>query len=467
MIRFFPQKIANKGIIIYLISLAAVSILFFKHAMGITYILLGLMWVIGFFTLSSTATKRWASLSPKRFCSTVFWVAFAIRVAWVIFSYFFYISKTGQPFEFGAADAVGYHEEAKWLSQHGWETAFNYWGSRGGYSDVGYPFWLTVVYSIFGPSIIVERIIKCILSSFTCILIFKLARRNIGEFPARMAAIFCTFIPNLIMYCGMHLKEIEMIFLTVAFIERADFLFREKHYTFWNILIPFFLGISLFFFRTVLGIAALFALITALVFLPKREMKSRAKRSLLITWCAIGFIALAGGTIANEVEGVWERRDQDQERKRSEQTSRGNQWAKYATATVLAPIEFIMPLATMVDTDEQYNQQMLSGGNYVRNFFGVFVLLALMISIFRKKEWRSLSLIGAFTVMYLLIVGKSGFANSERFLLPTLPFLLILTAYGISNIEKKDMRYVSLWMYIVPVLEIGWAYFKLGSRGIL
>lgn len=466
MIPYFPQKIAKKGILIYFISLAAVSIAFIKYAMGIEYILLGIMWVTGFFLLSSYCSKKWARMPIRKFTWTIFVIALVLRLAWVIFSYFFYISKTGQPFEFGAADAMGYHNEAKWLAEAGWKTAFQYWGSTGGYSDVGYPFWLTIVYSIFGPSIIVERIIKCILSAFTCILIYRLARRNISEFPARMAAIFCTFMPNLIMYCGMHVKEAEMLFLTVAFIERADFLLRKKHYTFWNILLPFLLGISLFFFRTVLGIAAFFSLLTALVFLPDRAIRSGTKRALLISWCAIGFISLAGGTIASEVESVWNRREQDQERKRYEQTSRGNQWAKYATATVLAPMEFIMPLATMVDTDEQYNQQMLSGGNYIRNFFGVFVLLALVIAIFRKKEWRSLSLIGSFTIMYLLIVGMSGFANSERFLLPTLPFLLILTSYGISNIEKKDMKYINLWMYIVPILEIGWAYFKLGSRGL-
>lgn len=466
MVPYFPKKIANKGILIYLISLAIVSIAFHKYAMGIDYILLGIMWVVGFFLLASRCSKKWARLSYGDFAKIVFLIALALRLAWMLFSYFYYTAKTGQPFEFEAADSVGYHEEAKWLSQAGWNTAFNYWGRRGGYSDVGYPFWLTVVYSVFGPSIIVERIVKCIISSFTCVLIYKLSRRNIGELPSRMAAIFCIYMPNLIMYCGMHLKETEMLFLTVAFIERSDALLRKSHYSLRDILIPFILGISLFFFRTVLGIAAFFALITALVFLPNRAMKSRAKRTLLISWCVIGFIAMAGGTIANEVEGVWERREMDQELKRHEQTSRGNQWAKYATATVMAPMEFIMPLATMVDIDKQYNQQMLNGGNYVRNYLGVFVLLALVISIFRKKEWRSLSLIGAFTIMYLLIVSMSGFANSERFLLPTLPFLLILTAYGISNIEKKDLKYVNLWMYFVPILEIGWAYFKLGSRGL-
>lgn len=38
-----------------------------------------------------------------------------------------------------------------------------------------------------------------------------------------MAGIFYMLMPNLIMYTGSHLKEAEMVFLTVAFIERADY----------------------------------------------------------------------------------------------------------------------------------------------------------------------------------------------------------------------------------------------------
>lgn len=464
MIPFFPKQIANKGITIYLISLAAVSILFFKHAMGIEYILLGLMWVIGFFTLSSAATKRWASLSPKQFCTTVFWVALAIRVAWVVFSYFFYISKTGQPFEFGAADAVGYHGEAKWLSEAGWDTAFIYWGSKGGVSDVGYPFWLTLVYSVFGPSVIIARLFKSFFSAFTCVLIYKLAHRNIGEYPGRMAAIFCAFMPNLIIYCGTHLKETEMIFLIVAFLERADYLIRSRHYSILTIAIPALLALSLFFFRTVLGIVAILSLFAGLIFTSAR-LVGRMKRIVMIVFGLVCIAGFAGGTIATEIEGYWEIRVVNQFNKRAEQTARGNQWAKYATGTVLAPMVFVLPFSTMVDTG-QGNQMVLHGGNYIRNFFGVFVLLALFYAIFKDKNWRNLSLIGAFAVGYLGIISVSGYGNAERFLLPGLPCLLMMAAYGISKLDAKNIKFVNYWYIIVVLMEIGWAYFKLGSRGI-
>jgi len=176
---------------------------------------------------------------------------------------------------------------------------------------------------------------------------------------------------------------------------------------------------------------------------------------------------LMGSTIMNEVESVWEGRNTNQETKRLQQTNRGQRWAKYATGTVMAPMMFVLPFPTMVNVDEQYNQQVLSGGNYVRDFMGGFVLLALFSAIFVKKNWRDLSLLGSFLIGYLGVISMSGFSNSERFLLPGLPLLLIFAAYGITLLDAKNYRWVKIWYWIVPLMVAGWAIFKLGSRGLL
>ena len=257
-----------------------------------------------------------------------------------------------------------------------------------------------------------------------------------------------------------------MLFLVVAYLERADYLLRSRKYNVWTVLVPLALLVSLFTFRTVLGIAGVMAFATAVVF-TNTSVVGRGKRALLITWGVVAVLAFAGGVIQNEVEGLLEDRETNQVAKRESQMGRGNQWAKYATGTVMAPMMFVLPFPTMVDVDEQYNQQMISGGNFVRNFFGGFVLLAVFSAIFTKKNWRNLSLIGAFVIAYLGIVSASGFANSERFLLPGLPVLIIAAAYGITLLDAKNYRIVKRWYWVVPVMIIGWAVFKLGSRGLL
>ena len=167
-----------------------------------------------------------------------------------------------------------------------------------------------------------------------------------------------------------------------------------------------------------------------------------------------------------EVEALWEQKDTNVERKRTEQTLRGNQWAKYATGTVMAPLSLVLPFATMIDVDQQYEQQMKSGGNYIRNFMGFFAILAIYEAI-RRKKLREYAIIGSFTFAYISVISLSGFSNSERFLLPGLPGLIMMWSYGISVLRKETYRFLMPWCFIVLAMEISWAYFKLGSRGML
>ena len=467
MVPFLPKQIATKGIYIYLGTLTVVSLVLINYAMDWEFLLLGVMWVVGFFGLSSFFSKYWLVVSKERFAYSLFFMSLGIRVFWVIFSYHFYISKTGQPFEFAAADSLWYYEDSVRLQDLPissiWKTLFVFSPTV---SDSGYMFFLSLLGKITGKSILLPRLVNSAFSAYTNVLLYRLASRNVGEEGGRLAAVFACFMPNLVYYCGLHLKEVIMLFLMVAYLERADYLLRSRKVNVWTVLLPIVLLVSLFTFRTVLGITAAFAFITALLFMHT-SVVGRRKRVLIIAWGVLAISTLMGSTIMNEVESVWEGRNTNQETKRLQQTNRGQRWAKYATGTVMAPMMFVLPFPTMVNVDEQYNQQVLSGGNYVRDFMGGFVLLALFSAIFVKKNWRDLSLLGSFLIGYLGVISMSGFSNSERFLLPGLPLLLIFAAYGITLLDAKNYRWVKIWYWIVPLMVAGWAIFKLGSRGLL
>lgn len=466
MLPYFPKQISSKAFAIYLVALVMVSFAYYRYAMQFSFIALGIVEVAGFFYLSYSCSKAWARVPVKVFVKNVFWVALALRVVWVIFSYYFFVHLTGQPFEPGSADAIGYHSEAEWLwREKDWNYIFYYYfSSRSTVSDSGYGFYLTTLYKLIGPSIVGARLLKALYSSFTCILLYKLSVRTMGERVGRTAGIFAAFMPNLIIYCGLHVKETEMLFLTVAFLERADAALRGKKLELGPVLLALLLGGSLFLFRTVLGAVALFSFVTALLFLPNRVI-GKGRKFFISLWIALAVLLFAGGTAMNEVNALLERGTDDQALKREEQTLRGNQWAQYATGTVMAPMMFVMPFSTMVDTDQPV-QCIMHGGNYVRNFMGYFVLLALFVVLFKKKNWRDFSLIGAFVIGYLGVLALSGFANAERFLLPAVPGLIAMWAYGISELDRHSYNLLKYWCLLVVLMEFGWAFFKLGSRGL-
>ena len=432
------------------------------------YILLGIVSVSFFFLMTHSLSLGWRKNSNEDFTTRLFILAFSLRLLWVFASYFYYIKVNGTPFEFDAADSIGYHNEAEWLAEEQWDEAFMYYFGplSTGISDVGYPLYLTVLYKLFGVNIIIPRIIKTILSTITCILVYKLSSRSFGENTGRIAGIMTALMPNLILYCGYHLKETEMIFLEVVFLERFDYLVRSRKATFLSIILPTIALSLLFFFRTVLGASAIFAFITTILVSSTPTMKRGWKRTALIAWGVLGLVAVGGGKIASELEEYWEEKDINLEEKRTEQTSRGYQWARYATGPIMAPLAFVLPFATMIDVDQQLGQQEKSGGNYVRNFMGFFAFLAVYEAI-RRKKLRDFAMIGAFTLAYLAVVSRSGFSNSERFLLPALPCLIMMWSYGIAMLRKPSYKALSAWCIIVFFMEVGWAFFKIGSRALL
>ena len=77
---------------------------------------------------------------------------------------------------------MGYHEEAIWrLAFINNGEYSNFYKPTGDFSDTGYPVYLAILYKIFGVHILLIRVIKSIISTYTCLLIYKLAKRNFGN----------------------------------------------------------------------------------------------------------------------------------------------------------------------------------------------------------------------------------------------------------------------------------------------
>lgn len=470
MLNYFPKIFANKAIGFYFLLLLVVSVLFFQYALPLWLMMFGIVEVLMFFLGTNYCTKAWANISSKAFVNRLFAVSFIIRVFYVIFSYFFYLEMTGIPFEFSAADVRFYNEMGKYghyLISNGEFDFLNKFYAYANmlYSDAGYPIYLSFVYWLSGDSLIFTRILHALWLSLTAVLIYKLAARNFGESVGRMAGIFCMLMPNLIYYCGLHLKEPVMVFLTVLFVERADYLVRGDRVRIWPLILVLLSGIATFFFRTVLGAELFASLGFALVFSASKIVGWGKK--ILVSILVIFVLGIGiGGQIADEVSTIWEVGSSGQEANMQWRSERkgGNAFAKYAGAAVFAPMIFTLPFPTVIHTEGQENQQMINGGNYVKNimsFFTIFALFSLLLS----GEWRKHVLPLALLCSYLFVLALSNFAHSERFHLPALPFVMMFAAYGVSLMQNKHKRWFNIWCIVIFVIGIAWSWFKLAGKG--
>lgn len=469
MVNYFPKYITNRAIGVYLTLLLIIP-LAFRYPMHWYWMLFGLVEVVSFFYFSYTISKRWLWLSGKRFEQTLLYTSFFIRLVYVLFSFGFYYLMTGTPFEFSAADVRWYDDMGRYGSELIWHKSDGSWQdffSWADLSDTGYPVYLSIIYAITGNSILIVRVVKALLSAFTVVLMMRLSTRNFGEKVGHITGVMCMLMPNLIYYCGLHLKETEMLFLTVLFVERADAIFRAKLPKLNNILFLFLIGIVAFFFRAVLCYV-LFLTLVASAALGSNKIKKGGKWAieglLLVMLGTIGYFQIGSGPMdASEYEDIREQQAANMQW-RSERKS-GNSYAKYASASVFAPLIFTIPFPTMVNIEHQQNQQMIHGGNYVKNITSFFTILAMILLLF-SGEWRDNIVPLSFMMGYLIVLAFSSFAQSERFHIPSLPFELMFASYAISKFKAKYKGWLTLWLLFVFVANIGWAWFKLRGRGL-
>lgn len=467
MLNYLPKYYMSQAIGLFLIIFAAISVLFISNILPLLWVFPVLFEVIAFFYFSAVYTRKWANVSNVLYQKMLFLMAFAIRVAFVFISYFFFDYMTGQPFEFEAGDAVGYHGEGMWvaglLKDGKFDVYLEYIGKN--YSDMGYPLYLGILYSIVGDGVLIPRIIKALLGAFTCVLVYQIASRNFGEGAGRIAGILAMLVPNLVYYCGLHLKETEMVFLVVMFINLADTLLRAQRLNFKNVLLLCLVGASLFFFRTVLAVCLWASLFVAAFFISTRISGTGKKVGigvLVLMAAGLIFFSSLGDNVQEYLEGGDKNLTKQMYNYANRAGGKSNKLAQYGSKSVFLPLMLLAPFPTLVDT-QQPNAMMMAGAFFTRNVYAFFVFVTLFV-MYKRKLWRNHALLLSIVFSYLFVLASSGFAMSERFHLPVVPFLLILASFGITQMNSSNKKYYFPYLLFIAVLVIGWNWFKLAGR---
>ena len=469
MSKQLTRYIALFGIGVYLLTLIVIRVAFQAHALQLKWTLWGIGEVLFFFVLTTVFYPRWKDNDTKTFKWKVFLVAFAIRAVYAFLMCYYYYWETGIGFEYGAADSLWYHPTAVYLSQcvrKGFiPYVFRYLHYYTmGYSDDGYLLWLTILYSIFGRSWLVPRIFKGLMSAYLCVLMYKLGTRTFGERTGRLAAVMCVFMPILIQICGIHTKEMELIFLSVFALERMDYLIRSKRYTFWNILSPLLLTALTFGFRTIVGMCLIFAFLVFVIASPKELVGKKSKIIMLASVVVVFFLFLLS-PIGREMRIIYRLKFTDLNYQSEKYAEKGMQYSELAKSWYLAPGAFVLPLAPMVEESPDHNK-MIHGSTYTKNFLAFFAMLTIVIAI-RQKKWRDFSLIGAYELSYLAIIMFSFAANSERYHEAAIPLIVLMAAYAMTHLRHMDLKLFYVYCGLLFLALFVWNWLKLSARGLV
>ena len=463
------RNISSIGIGVYLMALITISLVFKDHALQLKWMLWGCGEVLFFFVLTAVFYPRWKNDDPKHFRHKVFWTALGIRAVYAFLICYYFYYQTGKAFEYGAADSYWYHETAVYLSKavrQGYVSfVFKYLKAvTMGFSDQGEVLWLTLVYTIFGPNLLIPRLLKALMSAYLCLAVYKLGSRSLGEHTGRLAAVMCVFLPILIQICGLHTKEMEMIFLSILALERMDYLIRSKKYTVWSIVFPILLVGLTFGFRTIIGMCLIFAFLVFIV-LSSKELVDKKAKIITVSATVLVFFVFLFTIVGKEMNTIYRLKFGDLKAQMEKYDALGFRHAELAQSKYLAPGAFVLPLAPMVEESPEINK-MIHGSTYVKNFLAYFAMLALVV-VFRQRKWRDFSLIGTYELSYLGIIMFSFAANTERFHEPAIPLLVLMVAYAMTHLRRKDLILFYVYCGLLFVALFAWNWLKLSARGLV
>ena len=479
--KLFPDWLTRNAIIVYVLALAVVTLMYNTYALPWYYMLSGVMSIVIFFFYGSHLAVRLSPLRMHRervFEQRIFLIAFIPRVLWMFLIYYLFMQNYGDAFGFENGDATYYDEMGTFVSDMISKGQFNFvseiahWnGGRDDISDMGYGIYVGLVYYLTDNSIITVRLLKCIWSSLTVLLIYRLAKRNFSPQTARIAAIFCALWPNFWYYCGVHLKETEMVFLCVLFVEQTEQMLRSRQFTVWKVIPILIIAAIIFTFRTVLAIVLILALLFTIIMSSSRVV--RWGKRIIVGLLAVALVGvIAGDTISEQTSELIEEVRSDKQVKNMEwraNRENGNAFAKYASTAVFAPLIFTIPFPTMVEPFKgQEVHELLNGGNFVKNILSYFTIFAMVILLLTGR-WREHLLSLSFLLGYLLVLTMSTFAQSERFHQPVMPFEFMFAAYGLSIAvtKSKYKRWFTYWCGLMFIAAIAWNWFKLAGRGLV
>ncbi|MBR2486283.1 MAG: hypothetical protein IKB46_00635 [Paludibacteraceae bacterium] len=476
-ISYFPKDMANWCVLVYVVSLCIVSIFFNGFIMPWWLWAFGIISVVLFFQGSNYFTKIWYNISERSFSCRLFLWAFFIRAIYALFIYYFNYEHYGTYYESQEGDITWYVPSAldmmKQLSKGRWNEVIQIWLGYGiDISDMGYVIYLSFLY-LFSDSIsdvVLPLILKAIYGAITCVMMYHIAERHFGEHVGRMTGIFCMLQFNMIWWCGSMMKETEMVFIMVWYIHEMDRVLSKGNFKLQNLSGAIILGLLLFTFRGALGLVAFGAMFLAILLSDSKAVSFATKivagvLVALVLGISYGddIMDLVQDTRSKIEGGDYQTTNMEWRTERKE----GNQFAKYASAAVFAPLIFTIPFPNMVYTyQSQEMQMMVSGGNFEKNILSFFVILVMFIFLF-SGEWRKHVFPIAMLIGYLLALVFSVFAQSGRFHLPAIPLELMFAAYGISILykDKTYKRWFNYALAIEVVACIAWAWFKLAGRG--
>jgi hypothetical protein len=345
-----------------------------------------------------------------------------------------------------------------------------------------YPYFLTLVYLVFGHSFTAVRVLQVVLSALTCTLLYKIAREISDESTAAIAAWLLVVYWPLYIYCGALITETIFTFLLAVF---ALFLMKWlRGHSFKHALVSgAFLGLAAMTRPVVLYlplIVLIYVLITSRKLIAHSAMFLLAFLAVCVPWsvrnytlfgitapCSIGtgFGMYMSGNLANglSVQDVFDKaallgKEYPEDTVFVPKHSNAVEQEKRMKAEGLALIKahkaeyFMIVLKRLPGFWISSHSSLLGIDKSIPEYIKARDYLPVAVRLFLLSLQAALVLLafrgiflarhdpGNYAMIFILLIYFTGhitFDYVPRYQLPAMPYLLIFTALAISSFMKR------------------------------
>jgi len=463
-------KLSVQAKLFTLVTFAATYMVLGNWMFDITWFIGAFIFVAIFFSQVNTKDIKWSKLSGVAFEKKLFTLAFLFRLMALVIVSLAAEINTGEPFYMGAMDAKAYYSSSSYALElwqdEGIKRAYDQIARPGrAPDDYGMFFFLMILHIFTFKSIYLTKLVFCLISSYTVLVGYKLARLLWDERTARLAGLILMVFPLSLFYGVIYLKENLITFLIINLSYLVTKSFTQHRF---NLKILVFilaqLGL-LFFLRSAAG--ALMTLLTGGAYFFNYYKGSRIFSIfigiviLAIFVFFLNFLGLAEiyyDRITAEAAGFGE--------SRFEFVRGVNKLAQLGSIPIFAAGSIFAPFPTLVDYQNiphgPFNYYI--PGLMVWNAMALFALFGLIKSLHKSYRQHNVMLWG-FALGYLYVLVDTVLLTSTRFSYSSMPTLLILSAVGIMH--TKAIKFWKIYLVIMVVLVVGWNYFKLAGRGLM
>lgn len=469
----WPVRYTKYALVFTLLLIGFFYLFFGAYVMPIEILLFGFSIVLFFFVGLNKYSRKWSSIPEKIFYKKLFWHSFIYRLIFVGIMYLLtlWLAPDSFPFEINAADSWIYHmaglKVAKNIDNgqfiHVLENTFR------SVNDYGHPFYIGLIYYIFGPYTFFVRFFNVIWGSLTVIFIARIARDIYGESAGRLAGIIAMLMPAFLYYGGMHLKETFMIFLIMSVCYNATRIIVSGRFKLLNIAGVIIFSFSFFFYR---GFLAPLAILCVSGYFFLNLLKKRKNKVVLVAAFFLFLVIIAKlissfGFQSDISQTIGEASNRfDIQMQQSTKETKDISFDKVAVAPFILGGGIILPFPSLLDFEKRQLGMIVRYQNdVVRNIMYFFAFLGAFYA-FRKK-FKESSLILMFGFGYMAVIAISGVSFQARFQLPSLPFMIILMSAGIYCPTKSKSTKWIVYLIFLFVGIFAWNYFKMNIRGLI